>query len=238
MDYDQLAREYARNRHLHPAVLQALLQCPLPADGCLLEVGCGTGNYLAALTQATGCAGWGIDPSESMLAHARHNAPGASFERARAERLPYPQASFDLIFSVDVIHHVAERAAYFQEARRALRPGGWLCTVTDSEWVIRHRQPLSEYFPETVAVELARYPAIETLRAEMQAAGFTQLREELVEDRYALTDIQPFREKAYSSLHLITDEAFQAGLARMQADLQRGPIQAVPRYTLLWGSPD
>ena len=119
---------------------------------------------------------------------------------------------------------------------RVLRSGGRLCTVTDSENIIRRRQPLSVYFPESVAVELARYPKIADLSEYMRQAGFTGLCEQTVEYAFTTTDIQAYRDKAFSSLHLISETAFQAGLHRMEADLQKGPIQCVPRYLLLWGS--
>ncbi|MER3438994.1 MAG: hypothetical protein C4346_16180 [Chloroflexota bacterium] len=50
----------------------------------------------------------------------------------RAEVLPFKAQSFDLVFSVDVVHHISDRLAAFREARRVLRPRGWCCTVTDS----------------------------------------------------------------------------------------------------------
>ena len=159
-----------------------------------------------------------------------------SFTNARAEALPVAPHSCDLVFSVDVIHHVGDTAAHFRSALRALRPGGHLCTVTDSEWIIRNRQPLSQYFPETVEVELRRYPAIGRLRAEMAGAGFTAITEQLVEFPYRLTDIAPYRAKAYSALHLITAQAFERGLARMEHDLLNGHIACNSRYALLWAS--
>ena len=51
----------------------------------------------------------------------------------------------------------------------------------------------------------------------------------------ALTDIQGYREQAYSSLHLIPDDAFQRGLERMEQELMAGPIYALSLYTLVWG---
>jgi SAM-dependent methyltransferase len=141
-----------------------------------------------------------------------------------------------LIFSVDVIHHVRARAKFIGEAYRSLKAGGKLCTVTDSAWIIRNRQPLSTYFPESVDKELARYPRIPELRQIMAEAGFHGLTEELVEIQYELTDLQPYRDRAFSSLHLISEQAYQAGMAHMQADLRRGPILCVARYLLLWGA--
>lgn len=236
IDYDRLAADYARHRGLHPGVLMQLLKHGrLTEASQVLEVGCGTGNYIIALAEATGCTAWGLDPSLSMLARARARSDRVRFLGGRAERIGLPSATFDLIFSVDVIHHVADRLAYFQEARRLLRPGGQLCTVTDSASIIRRRQPLSVYFPETVAVELARYPRITTLRTLMVRAGLRPTRVERVELPYRVEDSAPYRYKAFSALHLISEEVFRRGLARLEADLEAGPVFGVSRYLLLWG---
>jgi SAM-dependent methyltransferase len=236
LNYDTLATAYARNRSVHPGVLAGLVETGAVTDAShILEVGCGTGNYLIALHEATGCRGAGIDPSSEMLAVARSRTDALYFRQGRAEALPFTPPGFDLIFSVDVIHHVEERVAFFREAARLLRPGGRLCTVTDSAEDIRRRVPLSSHFPETVGVELTRYPAIETLQAEMAGVGFASIRTETTEQPYPLTNIQGYQERAYSSLHLIPDDAFQRGIARMEQKLQAGPIAALSLYTLVWG---
>jgi ubiquinone/menaquinone biosynthesis C-methylase UbiE len=234
LDYDQLAAEYARHRRVHPGVLRDLVAA-VHGDARVLEVGCGTGNYVRTLSSRIGCPCWGVDPSAEMLSQARARAPDVRFQVGRAERLDYVPGSFDLVFSVDVIHHVGDRPRYIDEAYRVLAPGGQLCTVTDSEWIIRHRQPLATHFPETVEAELRRYPRIADLRATMARAGFDDITEDTVAFSYPLTDIQIYRDKAYSALHVIPEAAFQRGIARLERDLRAGPIPAVSRYTLLWG---
>lgn len=236
LDYNQLATDYARHRRIHPGVLQSLIEtAQLTRSTRVLEVGCGTGNYSHALADQVGCAVVGIDPSLQMLEQARARSGRAVFSVGQAERLELAEASRDLIFSVDVIHHVADRPAYFAEARRVLTMGGWLVTVTDSAEMIARRRPLANYFPETVAHELQRYPAIEQLRAEMTAAGFGALTEQAVEVQYDLTDARAYRDRAFSSLHLIDQAAFERGLARLEADLDRGPVACLSLYCLLWG---
>ena len=86
-----------------------------------------------------------------------------------------------------------------------------------------------------MTVELARYPSLETLRGEMAEAGFTHSWTETTKQPYPLADIQGYRERAYSALHLITDDAFQRGIARLERDLRDGPIVALSLYTLVWG---
>jgi ubiquinone/menaquinone biosynthesis C-methylase UbiE len=233
-DYAALATAYARHRQVHPKVLDELCQSATPTSR-VLEVGCGTGNYVVALQSLVGCTCWGIDPSEEMLARAEARSAAVRFRLGQAERLEFEAASFDMVFSVDVIHHVGDRPAYYGEAQRVLRPQGRICTATDSEWIIRHRRPLAAYFPETIAVELARYPCIADLRAMMEAAGFSEIDEHMVELPYLLTDIQAYREKTFSTLHLIPEQAFQRGIEQMERDLSRGPISCVSRYTMVWG---
>lgn len=236
LDYDTLAIAYARNRSIHPGVLRCLAETgEISATSHVLEVGCGTGNYSVALHEATGCRGAGVDPSAEMLAVARSRTDVLNFRQGRAEALPFPPPGFNLIFSVDVIHHLSDRPAYFREAARLLRPGGWLCTVTDSADDIRRRVPLSSHFPETVPVELARYPRVQTLQAEMAEAGFSTVWTETTELPYPLSEIRGYRERAYSSLHLIPDAAFQRGIERLEVELQAGPIEALSLYTLVWG---
>jgi ubiquinone/menaquinone biosynthesis C-methylase UbiE len=232
-----LAREYARHRRVHPEVVKGLI-----SDGAVsrashvLEVGSGTGNYIIALEQATGCKARGIEPSAAMLAVAQGRASRVHFAQGSAERLVHSPPDLDLIFSVDVIHHAGDRPAYFRQAYQALNKGGRVCTVTDSEDIIRNRSPLSFYFPETVQQELQRYPRIDDLRQMMEDAGFRGLQERVVEFVSTLSDIQMYRDKAFSSLHLISEEAFAAGIRRMEHDLADGPIPYISRYLLQWGT--
>jgi ubiquinone/menaquinone biosynthesis C-methylase UbiE len=240
IDYDKLALEYAQHRRVHPDVLQALISTGEVSHSTrVLEVGCGTGNYITALKALTGCTGWGLDPSFQMLNRAGEQAAEAGATRinlllGRAEDLPLPSAGFDLVFSVDVIHHLAGRAGYFRAVHRVLKPGGKLCTVTDSEEIIRQRRPLATYFPETVAVDLERYPSVADLRRSLAQAGFQQILERTVALTYPFSDIQMIRAKAFSVLHLISEAAFRRGLAALERDVECGPIEVVSRYLLLW----
>jgi len=236
IDYNQLAEGYARFRRVHPHVFGELNSAIQELQAArILEIGCGTGNYLHALQEATGYQAWGLDPSAEMVKRAAGHGGAALYLIARAERLPLRSEYFDLLFSVDVIHHISDRAAYYQEAFRVLKPGGRVCTVTDSEAIIRRREPLAIYFPETIEVEMRRYPPIPWLSDTMRSAGFIELNEKVVETVSQITDIQAFREKAFSSLHLIPAQAYHRGIQKMEEALRRGPIPTVSRYILIWG---
>lgn len=90
-------------------------------------------------------------------------------------------------------------------------------------------------WPETTKVELARYPDIATLRAEMREAKFVRLGQHEAASCGWLTDPGPYRAKVFSCLHAIPEEVYQQSLARLEADLEKGPVPFVSRYLLLWG---
>lgn len=245
-DYNRLAEAYGRHRTLHPYVLAALIeQGRVGEESRVLEVGCGTGNYIRAIAEATGALCTGVDPSREMLRRARStfglpssrrdaaDRPEVTFIEARAEELPLADRQFDLVFSVDVIHHIENRIEAAREATRVLKPGGTMMVVTESEDDLRHRTPHVTYFSDIVAAELARYPPIETIEAELRGAGLEIGAEIAVSMPIEIDDIGPFRDKAFSSLHLIPEEAFRAGLERLRADLTRGPVAGVNRYTIV-----
>jgi SAM-dependent methyltransferase len=236
-NYEELAADYALHRRVHPGVLQWLLaRIATVPDARVLEVGCGSGNYLEAMSSLSHANVAGVDPSPAMLDQLRRRLPLAHVVEASGESLPFEAAAFDVVYSVDVIHHVGDRLAYFGEAFRVLRPGGLLITVTDSEEDLRRRVPLTSHFPETLPHELRRYPTIPTLQQEMATAGFQAIGDDHAEHRYALTDRAQYQVKAFSSLHRLTDDEHAAGMARIDADLARGPIDACSLYTLVFGS--
>jgi ubiquinone/menaquinone biosynthesis C-methylase UbiE len=243
-DYDRMARAYGRHRAPHPDVIDVLIEHgQLSSRSHVLEIGCGTGNYLIEIAGRIGTACAGVDPSREMLSVAVANAAlladhrarssDVSFVRGAAELLPFPDHAFDLAYSVDVVHHIEDRNAAWSEMWRVLRPGGMAVVVTESEDDLRRRTPHVTYFPDIVAVELARYPSIDAIIQELAATGF-ELREPVsVSRRIDVDSMAAFRDKAYSSLHLIGDDAFRAGLARMKDALRCGPLAGERRYTIV-----
>ena len=117
------------------------------ALGPILEIGCGPGALLHRLGRpATGPTVTGIDPSSPLVAIARRrtrNLDRVTVDQGRAENLPYPAASFDLVVAVHSTHHWHHLAAGLAETTRVLRPGGELHVVErgpDGRWGITDRQ--------------------------------------------------------------------------------------------------
>ncbi len=238
LTYDRaVAASYARHRGVRPEVLARLLEdSAVDRDSRVLEVGCGTGDHIIAVQFVTGCTAYGTDISEEMLAHAgRRDAP-VSFAAGTAEYLDFPDASLDFVFTVDVVQHLGGTAEHYREAYRVLAPGGHLCTMTHSDDMFRNSIVLSRYFPETVAVNLERYPTIEALRGQMTAAGFGDLHDDEITYPTEVNNSALYASKAYSTLHLIPEQAFERGLAALEHDLEAGPITGERRYLMLWAT--
>jgi ubiquinone/menaquinone biosynthesis C-methylase UbiE len=95
----------------------------LAPRGNVLDVGCGTGRFLATLPNRYERVG--LDLSPGMLARAR--AKGLEVVQASSERIPFPDDSFDLVTTFAVIHHLIDRKlvqATLREMARVARPGG------------------------------------------------------------------------------------------------------------------
>jgi ubiquinone/menaquinone biosynthesis C-methylase UbiE len=95
-----------------------------------LDVGCGTGNLLRRIgARHPGVELAGLDPDPKALARAeRKTGRGVRLVRGFAQELPYPDGSFDRVFSSLMLHHLdsAAKDALLAEVRRVLRPGGLL----------------------------------------------------------------------------------------------------------------
>ncbi len=104
--------------------VQRLLGRALRPAEVVLDPGCGTGWQAAGLRRATaGLAVVGLDLSAGMLDRAR--AAGAwPLVHGDAGRLPFAGATFDLVVTRGVLHHLADVTGALAEWRRVLRPGG------------------------------------------------------------------------------------------------------------------
>ena len=125
--YDAFSRTYdeGRDRGYHKLIddQAAAIVRRVAAGRSVLEVGCGTGLVMARVARFAASVR-GIDVSPGMLARAR--ALGLLVQEASATALPFPDATFDVVYTFKVLAHVEPVEAALAEMARVTRPGGHL----------------------------------------------------------------------------------------------------------------
>lgn len=133
-EYDALAHRYDRRwaAYVEASNRETLRRTPLAAGVQILDVGCGTGEFPAALQRRQpGTAVIGTDLSERMLRVAAAKPDAAeALVCADWHALPFRDHSFDVLISVSVLHYLHNPGRALAETRRVLRPGGRL-VLTD-----------------------------------------------------------------------------------------------------------
>jgi ubiquinone/menaquinone biosynthesis C-methylase UbiE len=238
VDYDRIAPTYdarytENERSGTGAALCALVE--RRAARQVLEVGCGTGHWLQELQRAGtrrtktstprsyDVLAYGLDLSRGMLRQAHARAPSLGIVRGRASELSFAGASFDLIYCVNAIHHFGQPRVFVSEACRTLRPGGTLAVIGMDPHGQADKWYVYRYFEGVYETDLRRFPPWGTVMDWMSKEGLVDVTCRVVEqfesDLVGRTVLEhPFlRKDSCSQLALLSDEAYAAGLRRIEA---------------------
>ena len=148
----------------------------------VLDIGCGSGGNLLHLARTTSLAhGTGFDVEAPVIEVARERAQEegladrVEFVRGDPGPLPFPDGSFDVVFSKDSFLHVPDKEALAAELFRVLAPGG---KVAAGDWMIGHDGEMSPEMREYVESEDLGFAMGSPDRYEsaMKGAGFRDVR--------------------------------------------------------------
>ena len=223
VNYDQISGVYdQRYRAGGPAGIARCLWKVADQTGGrrMLEVGCGTGYWLTLLPKdGIRC---GLDCSVGMLEKARQRDDSLRLVPGTADRLPFDQNAFDLVFCVHALHHFDDPATFVREACRVIRAGGALAIVGMDPQTEPDEWYLYDYFPGTRETDRGRHPSGDMILHWMETAGFVRCERRLAAriehdaiGSQVLND--PILQKnGTSQLALLTESAFERGMARIR----------------------
>jgi SAM-dependent methyltransferase len=196
-------------RALHARLADALAG----VSGRVLDAGCGTGGFLAALCrQRAGLALFGLEWSAQAAARAAEKS-GRPVVRGSINALPFADGCFDAVVSADVLcHEAVDPFVALAELHRVLRPGGRLVVNMPAfAWL---------HSAHDRRVHNARRVNAGELRDMLHAAGFSAIRTHywnslllplmvvqrklLARGADAASDVAPFPPWLDASLHAIT----------------------------------
>ncbi len=109
---------------------QALIRAGLGPGMRIADIGTGTGLVAREAAVLTGDPTLvvGVDPSPGMMANA-HLPAGVELVEGRAEEIPFPDHSFDMLSMGYALRHISDLSVAFREFHRVLKPGGRICLL-------------------------------------------------------------------------------------------------------------
>ena len=236
--FDAIATRYDALRHqLFEPALELLVREGDLAGRRVLDLGCGTGRFAAALAQRHACTAYGVDPSPAMLAVARARSAAVTWLDGRAEEIPLADDAVERAFLQTVVHLVEDRPAAFAELRRVAEPEG-IVVVHTVDPAGAPRFWMADLLPSYAAIDVARFPAPDRLTHELRAAGFGSVRCEPTPMRLRSPREEAahlLRERFASSLAHISDAEIEAGARRAERQLP-AVIEPVLEMVLLVAS--
>lgn len=232
VDYDKVSRIYDTSRVAHTEVTKKLARLlHVGRDSLILDMGCGTGNYTAALQQVVKSV-IGIDLSMGMIGQTRAKFPSLPLVYGDITSLPFSSATFDGAYAVQVLHHVKKKDMFLNEAHRVLKKGAYLALDSCS-----HRQMLTfwlyHYFPQGIEVDLARIPDVEDIASLLEGAEFSNVGIEISYSDVAFEHekTERFLNRDYrngqSTFCLLSEADIESGCEKLREDIASGAVDGI-----------
>lgn len=198
----------------------------------ILDLGCGTGRFSAALGKAFECSVVGVEPSSAMLNVAMSQSePNVEWKQGQAENIPLETEAVDLVFMSQVFHHLIQPQKALREINRVLTSAGYLA-IRNGTREYNNELEWLRFFPEALEIEDKRTPSQQELKESVCGQSFELISQRTIYQLFAASYAEYFEkvsQRGLSALIVISNQAFQGGLHRFQNWVSRQP-QNLPVY--------
>jgi ubiquinone/menaquinone biosynthesis C-methylase UbiE len=232
IDYnDRLHVRYHKGRALDESVMQlwreALHRWVVGREEMtILDLGSGTGRFSPLLADTFDAQVVGVEPSDKMRAVAETESrhPQVRFLTGSAEHIPLADNACDLAWLSQIVHHLPDVDAAAREIARVLTESGVLIVRNNFSGRLVGCARYYEFFPTGLAVDEKRHPSVEHIQACFHRHGFRLAAFEAIEQMESAS-LQEYADRiqmrTYSTLELISEQEYEAGLAALQAAASR-----------------
>ena len=196
----------------------------ITAGETVLDVGCGTGGFSAAIASASAASVVGVDHARAFIEFARNQHKTqrgrVDWVNGDAEELPFTGGSFDRVILSFVLHQLPEPERAVREAARVTRTGGSVLVRTIAPEDAVGRVP-ARFFPSMAAADQARMPRVAQIKLWLSDAGLRIRLARRVLRNARLTLAQQLSHaqiEVRSRYAGISEEELHEGLRRMRED--------------------
>ena len=193
-DWDEWTNTYETQRRLD-LIFGDLLEDVELQGVHFLDAGCGGGHF-SARASARGAKVVSMDVGTHLLAQVAKRCSSQGTVGSVLQ-LPFPDASFDVVMSTEVVEHTTEPLAAVAAIARVVKPGGWLVLTTPG----RLWQPVVRL---ASALRLRPYQGYENFVWPQQARQVVE-QQGIVVDRFEGFNLLPLFHPAFGGLHGVMD---------------------------------
>ncbi len=237
--YNTIGQNYDITRKADPGLVKELIKLMnATSAGHYLDIGCGSGNYTGSLA-SNRIKMSGLDYSDEMLKKARNKFPDLDFYQGSALEMPFEMNCFDGAICIMATHHIGDNPGTFAEVHRVLRAGSFVIFTATPEQIETYW--LHHYFPTMIANYIARMRSYESIKSDLEAAGFKKVSRQLYFINNDLQDcflhagkyrpeiyLNPAVRDGISTFHLlISEQELKEGLAKLEADIKSNAISEI-----------
>lgn len=225
-DYSKIAPNYDKNKarqKIEPdRILKEYLESKHLNEYNILDLGCGTGNYLrvqVSYFKEKGINWHGMDLSKEMLEIAKAKVSNVKYAIGNVDQLPYESQSFDFITNNFAFHHFENKDSALNEINRVLKYDGIFKMTNISPFQMK-KWWIYQYFPSAYEEDLDRFWKPELIYYELKNRDF----DVKIDAEYELREIElrklieEAERRDISELSIISEEEYKKGLDKMRAD--------------------